>query len=87
MGWFNQSWQHGDENVEIRDGEVFHNNKRVGYVEGDKLRIGNDTITVHPHDGDLYVNNRKVGYIDGRGDYHVENKSKFLGSDEWRRNR
>lgn len=85
MGWFNQIWSHDGDKVEIRDGEVLHNNERIGRVDGDKLQIGRDTVSIHPHDGDIYVNNQKIGYRDNRGDYHIENKAKWIGDDEWRR--
>lgn len=54
---------------EVRGGDVYCNNSKVGYVSGNELVIGNNRVSVHPHDGDVYVNGQNVGYKTGDGDY------------------
>ena len=54
-------WTNGNNTYEIRGGDVYRNNERVGYVSGSELKIDGNTVSFHPHDGDLYVNNQNVG--------------------------
>lgn len=58
MFWNNQKWTDGDNHYEVRNGDVYVNGDRKGYVSGDELKIGGDTIRIHPYDGSLNVNNK-----------------------------
>lgn len=64
-------WTDGNNTYEIRGGDVYRNNERVGYVSGNELKIDGNTVSFHPHDGDLYVNNQNVGYRTGDGHYRI----------------
>lgn len=64
-------WTNGNNTYEIRGGDVYRNNERVGYVSGSELKIDGNTVSFHPHDGDLYMNNQNVGYRTGDGHYRI----------------
>lgn len=77
MAW---KWTNGNDNIEVRGGDVYRNGERVGYVSGDELVVNGDRITIHPHDGDVYINNRSAGYRTGDGDVRMRDDRSL-----WRR--
>ena len=43
-------WTNGNNTYEIRGGDVYRNNERVGYVSGNELKIDGNTVSFHPPD-------------------------------------
>ena len=80
MSWGNEKWKSGYNEVVIRNGYVYRNRQKVGYVSGDELKIDGHKVTIHPYDKNVCVDHRAVGYRCGDGTYKVKSDGKY-----WRR--